>query len=189
MATQLLGEMAVEIFTAQCRITGNHRTRYVHIREVLNESKESYLDLEGVNLNYLQDAHKQPVQSMEARLDKGSIILAVPHHIKGHTEIIKRRKMIEYTGRTEDRLLIAAPPFQVSGNLKMPRGFDVRDALNRMEETFITLTEAAVHYLPRPSVSFTVQEVVLNREHIQMVCAGFREEEEEVQGLPHLPSG
>ena len=59
----------------------------------------------------------------------------------------------------------------------------------RMEETFITLSEVAVRYLPLASVSFTVQEIVVNRDHIQMVCAGFHEDLEELKRLPHLPGG
>lgn len=189
MAAVQLEEMPVELFTAHSRITGKYPTRHIHIRDVLNEAKESYLDLQAISIDYLEDAQRSSVSSMEARLDKGAIILAIPHRVKGHTEAIKRRAFLAQAGRLEDRLLISAPPFQISGNLRLPRGYDVRDALNRMEETFITLSEVVVRYLPLPSVSFTAQEIVVNREYIQMVCAGFHEELEEVKKLPHLPSG
>lgn len=184
-----LEEMPVELFTAHSRITGKHRTRHIYIRNALNEAKESYLDLQAVSIDHLEDAQRPSVSSIEARLDKGAIILAIPHRIKGHTEVIKRRALLAQAGRLEERLLISAPPFQISGDLKLPRGYDVKDALNRMEETFITLSEVAVRYLPLASVSFTVQEIVVNRDYIQMVCAGFHEDLEELKRLPHLPSG
>lgn len=189
MAALQLEEMPVELFTAHSHITGKHRTRHIHIRDALNEAKESYLDLQAVSIDYLEDAQRPSVSSIEARLDKEAIILAIPHRVKGHTEVIKRRALLAQAGKLEDRLLISAPPFQISGNLKLPRGYDVKDALNRMEETFITLSEVAVRYLPLASVSFTVQEIVINRDYIQMVCAGFHEDLEELKRLPHLPSG
>jgi len=189
MAALQLDEMPVEFFTAHSRITGKHCTRHIYIRDALNEAKESYLDLQAVSIDYLEDAQRPSVSSIEARLDKEAIILAVPHRVKGHTEVIKRRALLAQAGRMEDRLLISAPPFQISGNLKLPRGYNVKDALNRMEETFITLSEVAVRYLPLASVSFTVQEIVVNRDYIQMVCAGFHEDLEELRKLPHLPSG
>jgi len=189
MAALQLEEMPVELFTAHCRITGKHPTRHVYIRDALNEAKESYLDLQAASIDYLEDAQRPSVSSIEARLDKGAIILAIPHRVKGHTEVIKRRALLAQAGKLEDRLLISAPPFQISGNLKLPRGYDVKDALNRMEGTFITLSEVAVRYLPLASVSFTVQEIVVNRDYIQMVCAGFHEDLEELKRLPHLPSG
>jgi hypothetical protein len=189
MTALQLDEMPIELFTAHSRITGKHRTRHIHIRDALNEAKESYLDLQAASIDYLEDAQRPSVSSIEARLDKEAIILAIPHRVKGHTEVIKRRALLAQAGRLEDRLLISAPPFQISGNLKLPRGYDVKDALNRMEVTFITLSEVAVRYLPLASVSFTVQEVVVNRDYIQMVCGGFHEDLEELKRLPHLPSG
>ena len=189
MTVLQLEEMPVELFTAHSRITGKHRTRHIHIRDALNEAKESYLDLQAASIDYLEDAQRPSVSSIEARLDKEAIVLSIPHRVKGHTEVIKRRALLAQAGRLEDRLLISSPPFQISGNLKLPRGYDVKDALNRMEETFITLSEAAVRYLPLASVSFTVQEVVVNRDYIQMVCGGFHEDLEELKRLPHLPSG
>jgi hypothetical protein len=189
MAALQLEEMPVELFTAHSRITGKYPTRHIHIRDALNEAQESYLDLQAANIDYLEDAQRPSVSSIEARLDKRAIILAVPHRVRGHTEVIKRRAFLAQAGRWEDRLLISVPPFQISGNLKLPRGYNVKDALNRMEETFIALSEVAVRYLPLASVSFTVQEIVVNRDYIQMVCAGFHEDLEELGKLPHLPSG
>jgi len=163
--------MPVELFTTGSRLAGEIETHHIHIRDVLNDATKGYLIVHRASLASLLNLKAPPVSSQETRINKDAIILAIPRKVRGTTAMLKQRILHSRLGRNEYRVLLEVYPFQVVGNLHVIGSFDVQEAIFKLDETFISLSRATVTYLPVPSVAFAVQEIVVNRDYGQILCA------------------
>jgi hypothetical protein len=76
-------------------------------------------------------------------------------------------------GKNEHRILIEVPPFRLQGNFYFVGKLRVEDALRRDQAPFGLLSYAEMTYLPDPSISFAVDEIVFNCSRVKMLCTEF----------------
>jgi hypothetical protein len=165
--------MSVELFTATSRVTGEITTHHIHMRDELNDPRLSILILNHMEVALLSDLRASRLTSSEGWLQKGDVLLAVPYKVKGTTSILAQRSISSRLGKNEHRILVELHPFRIVGNLYLAGKFSVRNALRRDQVSFSTLSNAEVTFLPDPSISFVIGEVVFNTRQVKMLCAGF----------------
>ena len=165
--------MSVELFTATSRITGEIRTRHIHIRDELNETRRSILIFDRVVVSELGDLKAPRLVSGGAWLEKSTVLLALPVKIKGTTSMLTQRSLQSRLGRNEHRILVDLPEFRIVGNFYFVGSFRIESALRRDRMPFVSLSSAEVTFLPDPAISFTADEIVLNADQVRMLCTGF----------------
>jgi hypothetical protein len=143
------------------------------VRDELNDARVSVLLFHEMEVASLHDLDAPRVHSGEAWVDKDQILLAVPVKVKGTTSMLTQRALQSRLGKNEHRILIDIPPFRVQGNFYFVGNLRIEDALRRDQAPFGSLNYAEMTYLPDPSVSFAVDEIVFNTARVQMLCTEF----------------
>ena len=169
----LANRMAVELFTSTSRITGEVRTRHIHVRDELNDTHRSVFIFDGMQVASLHDLRAPRLVSKSAWLSKSAVLLAVPGKIKGTTSVLAQRSIQYKLGKNEHRVLAEVPPFHVAGNVYFAGQLRLEDALRREGVPFVSLGRAEVAFLQNPEVLFAVDELVFNTEAVEMLCAEF----------------
>lgn len=163
--------LTLELFTNFHRITGQLWTGELRTNGVLNSSDSQVL-LERVSTTHLLRPASNTIESGFARIDKTSIVMAVPidSHEKDRlaqaARIYFRGELMQY------RVLMVMGNFEVSGNLHLEPELELTHVLLQREENFIGMTDVSINFLPNPSLRVTANSVLINRSKVDFLCAG-----------------
>ncbi len=163
--------LKMELFTDYHRISGDLLTAELRTNGVLNSS-ETQLLLERVSTHHLLRSTEQMLVSGFARLDKASVILAIPND-DHETERLARASRIYGRGELlQQRAMVVLGNYEVSGNLHLNPGTDLRNALLYRNEPFVGMTDVSISFLPNPTTRFTASTILINRGRVDFLCAG-----------------
>ena len=162
-------EMKMEIFTPFHRITGTVIASSRRTNGVLNSIGE-YLMLEQVSTTNLGRPFDSPIESRVVRINKSSIVLAVPNEEVERERITHRSRLTGYM--LQRRVLIGLGNFEVSGNLHLEQELEIASVLLQRQELFIGITDASINYLLNTSLKITASAVLINKSYNSFICAG-----------------
>jgi len=162
-------QMLMEVFTDFHRITGEITTSAFRTNGVLNTGVASLL-LASVITGSLVRPLDQPIESRFARINKNSIVIAVPNEEIVNDRLARRARISGYL--LQRRVLLALGNFEVSGNLHLEQELELETVLLDRPELFIGVTDATIFYLPNPTLKFTANTVLINKNHVSFICAG-----------------
>ena len=163
--------LTLELFTNYHRIVGQVFSAELRTNGILNSSDSQVL-LERVSTSHLLRPSDDTLESGFARINKESIVLAVPNdsHEKDRlaqaARIYIRGELLQY------RVLLVLGNFEVSGNLHVEPDRDLTEVLLYREETFIGMTDVSIHFLPNSARPVTANSVLINRSKVDFLCAG-----------------
>lgn len=164
-------ELSIEIFTAFHRITGTVKTNAYRTNGVFNTSGD-YLLLDNVVTGNLLRPQDPNISSRFSRIAKSAVVLAVPNDEPETERLLKAAKLYSRGELLQRRVLIGLGNFEVSGDLHLNQELEVDTLLLDRPEQFIGVTDVSIAFLPNPSLRFTADTVLINKNMIDFICAG-----------------
>jgi hypothetical protein len=157
--------VGVEIFTNDHVIRGLIDTAGERLSDVLNVKNEQFLVLRDVRIVRLLGIGKiPPVTLPKARIEKGSILFALPiEQDLTHKSIYRR------ASRQEFDIIVLLPNFEIKGTIHLTERMDIRRGLTTRPEDFIPLTEAVATFMFNPQVSTRPSTIVFNKARVTLL--------------------
>jgi hypothetical protein len=163
--------LTLELFTNYHRIVGQVFSAELRTNGILNSS-DSQILLERVSTSHLLRPSDETIESGFARINKASIVLAVPNDTH-ETDRIARAARIYFRGELlQYRVLVGLGNFEISGNLHLDPNMELTQILLHREENFIGMTDVSIHFLPNSARPVTANSVLINRSKVDFLCAG-----------------
>lgn len=164
-------QLKMELFTAFYRITGTVKTEAYRTNGVMNSSN-SHLVLDNVVTNSLLRPQDSPISSRFSRISKDATVLVVPNDEPETERLLKAAKIYSRGELLQRRVMIGLGNFEVSGNLHLDQELELNTVLITRPEQFIGVTDVSIVFLPNPSLKFTADTVLINKERVDFICAG-----------------
>lgn len=162
-------DLMMEVFTAFHRIQGKVTTSVWRTNGVLN-SIGDFLMVEGVTTQSLVRPLEPPIESRIARINKQSLVLAVPNEEAENDRLRQRTRLSGYL--LQRRVLINLGNFEISGNLHLETELEIGNVLLNRQEQFIGMTETNIVYLLNPGLRFNASTVLINKSFVSFICTG-----------------
>lgn len=168
-----LGErwLTLELFTNYHRITGQLYTAELRTNGVLNSS-DSQILMERVSTTHLLRPSDDTIESGFARLNKESIVLAVPNDTHEKDRLAQAARIYFRGELLQYRVLVGLGNFEISGNLHLEPDRELTQVLLHREESFIGMTDVTINFLPTAARPVTATSVLINRSKVDFLCAG-----------------
>jgi hypothetical protein len=167
MALEQEKDMAIEVqlFTADYVIRGMIETDGERLTDVLNLKNEPALILTDVQAASLFTLGKAaPIRTPKARLEKKSILLAIPiERDLTHKSIFRKANRLGF------EVAVLMPQFDIHGTIHMTEKMDIRKGVTTRPEDFIPLTDATVTFAPNPQLVLRADAVVFNKSQISLI--------------------
>jgi len=164
-------QLHMELFTAFYRVQGVVKTGAYRTNGVLNAA-DSHLLLDNVVTSNLLRPQDASVSSRYSRIAKDAVVLAVPNDEPETERLLRAAKVYSRGELLQQRVLIALGNFEVSGNLHLSPTHELENLLIDRPELFIGVTDVSIMFLPNPTLKFTADTVLINKERVDFICAG-----------------
>jgi hypothetical protein len=165
-------KIPVEIFTPSQRLVGSVETRYHRVADLLNDPSESFVLLQEVELWQLTGALDHPQALAMVKLQKRAISFVLPQEEEENDPARKQQRFYAFTPKDAYPVLVCLDAFEVRGNVHFPRQgtpVQARDILDLAKTEFVPLTGAILVFLPKPTIAFSADVVIVNRAQVAVV--------------------
>ncbi|MDB5081436.1 MAG: hypothetical protein JWP00_3360 [Chloroflexi bacterium] len=163
--------LTLELFTNYHRIVGQVFSAELRTNGILNSS-DSQILLERVSTSHLLKPSDEALESGFARVNKESIVLAVPNDTH-ETDRLAQAARVYFRGELlQHRVLAGLGNFEISGNLHLEPELELTQVLMHREESFIGMTDVTINFLPTSARPVTANSVLINRSKVDFLCAG-----------------
>ena len=96
--------------------------------------------------------------------------MAVPNEEAENDPLRQKIRMTGYL--LQRRVLLGLENYEISGNLHLDQELEIAKLLLNRLELFIGMTQTNITYLLNPSLKFSANTVLVNKNYISFICAG-----------------
>ncbi|MEI6043964.1 MAG: hypothetical protein WCS37_06190 [Chloroflexota bacterium] len=164
-------DMRMELFTEYHRIEGEVKTTALRTNGVLNANNH-HLILSKVSTSSLIRPQDSPIESGIARIAKRAVVLAVPNEEPDNEYRLLSGPIYNRNDLLQRRVLLVMGNYEINGNLHLDQELDLEKVLLERPESFIGITNAGIIYLPNPNLKFAANTILINKQHVEFICAG-----------------
>jgi hypothetical protein len=165
--------VAVDLLTDAYRVSGNVRTRFGRVTDILNQQSSTHVTITQATIS----EHADPtatVSAPSALVAVSSILLMVAPALTGaastEMRIVRRPVRVEF----------AIPPVRVTGTIHVPPGSRPTDGLLNIPDRFVAVTEATISSGAHPELARTADAVAVCRDLAQVILVAEDEQPEEL---------
>jgi hypothetical protein len=156
-----------EFFTNQCLISGKIRTGGRRLTDILNDARDSALELSDVQVVRIVNPKDVIAAHSGAILEKKGIVFAL---IREEGADVPQSSFYKHVETMEWDVFLTVPSFELSGRLHVRGTGDLRRMLFDRPGEFIPLTRAKAVFTLYPEVSFDGEVIVVNKSYIEVAC-------------------
>jgi hypothetical protein len=157
--------VAVDVYTAAYRVSGQVETRFGRVAEILNQLTGGYLTVTRATIS----EHGDPSGTLAApsavvSVDDVLVMVAPGLASETHAEMrIPKRPVLGH---------LAIPPLRVTGTIHVPIGSRPVDGLLHVTERFIAMTDATLASSQYPELGRTAAVLAVRRDraHVLLVA-------------------
>jgi hypothetical protein len=164
-------EMKMELFTEYHRIDGEMLTTALRTNGVLNAASP-HLILNRASTSSLIRPQDSPLESGMVRIAKTALVLAIPNEEPDNEYRLRAAKIYTRNELLQRRVLLVLGSYEINGNLHLDQELDLERVLLERPESFIGVTNASIIYLPNPTLKFASNTILINKQHVDFICAG-----------------
>ncbi|MGH2427730.1 MAG: hypothetical protein ACRDGV_02415 [Candidatus Limnocylindria bacterium] len=164
--------VAVDVYTSAYRVSGQVRTRFARVAEILNQLTSTHLPIENATISEYGHA-AAAAAAPQSLVALNEILLMVATGIQGDP-----RPDMKVPKRGV-RAQLALPPFMLSGTVHVPQGSRPADGLLNLVDQFVAMTDVTIASGAYPELERAVAAVALRRDrvHVLMVSDDERPDE------------
>ncbi len=159
-------------YTSDFIVHGFIDSHLERISDFLNIKTETTIVLYDVKVSKLLNLTKSlPMSIPEVRLEKQSILFAIPMEgEKSQTIIYRRANRLVYPVK------VFLPGFTLIGSIHLIEKFDIRRVLLGRPDDFVPLTDVTASYLLNPAASINRNIIIFNRNRMIMIGEHIQED-------------
>lgn len=157
--------VAVDLYTAAYRVSGEVETRFNRVTEILNQLSGAHLEVRRATLSEHSDP-KATVAAPTALVSVDEVLLMIAEGLgRGASDemrIPKRPVLAQ----------LALPPLRVTGKVHVPMGSRPVDGVVHGTDRFVAMTEASIVSGPYPELVRRADVIALRRDraHVLLVA-------------------
>lgn len=105
------------------------------------------------------------------KLQKRAISFALPQEEEDNDPTRKQQRFYAFTPKDSYPVLVCLDAFEIRGNVHFPRQgtpVQARDILDLARTEFVPLTGATLIFLPKPTIAFGADVVIVNRAQVAL---------------------
>lgn len=158
----------VEFLTDTHRIIGYLPTGERRLSDILNVDSEGSVILHSVRTTPVGDPEAAPIVAEFAGINKQTIAFGMLHELSSPSQKRQKIRAFEYVEKNRAPVLISLPPFTITGYLHLVKEADIRIVLQSLTRTFIPISEAQATYIPKPSIKWASEVIIVNGKRAQI---------------------
>jgi len=158
----------VELVTDTHRIMGYYPTSERRLSDILNLDLTDAIVLDKVHTVPVDSPAGAPIVRDFAHVIKERISFGIPHEPPSTLEERQKVGPFKYVDKDRHQVLVSLPPFSVTGYLHLPRGMEVRAALQELVAPFVPITRARAIYMPDTTIGWVAEVIIVNRKRAQI---------------------
>lgn len=157
--------VAVDVYTAAYRVSGQLRSRFERVADIINQVASTHLVVEQATVSQHDDP-SATVSAGQVLVTVDEILFVIAAGVAGLA-----RPDMRITKRAV-RAQIALPPFRLTGSAYIPQGGRPADGLVNAAERFMAMTEVTIACAAHPELGRTADAVALQRRlaHLMLVA-------------------
>jgi hypothetical protein len=157
--------VGVDVYTAAYRVSGQVRTRFERVADIVNQVASTHLVVEQATVSQHDDP-AATVSAQQVLVTVDEILFVIAAGVAGAA-----RSDMRITKRPI-RAQIALPPFRLTGLAHIPQGGRPADGLVNAAERFMAMTEVTIACAAHPELARTAEAVALQRRlaHLMLVA-------------------
>ena len=167
-----LGQVQVEVYTTNYRVSGMTKTRHSRVADIVNQLPTALLILHDATVTEYA-APKAPMTAPQVLVPAERIVLMVADETQA--EARSEMRIPKRPVRTE----LLAPPFRVVGSVHVPQGSRPIDGLLNAADRFLAMTDVSISSSQFPALdgSFGVIAIQISMAHLIVAADDERPDE------------
>lgn len=164
--------VAVDIYTAAYRISGQTLTRFTRVADIVNQVASTHLVIEQATVSeYADPTGTLGAHQVLVTVDEILFVLAAETDGAARPEMRIQKRPV--------RAQVGLPPFRLTGSVHVPQGSRPADGLLNVSERFLPMTEVTIASGTHPELGRTAPAVAIQRRmaHILLVTDDERPDE------------
>jgi hypothetical protein len=149
--------VAVDVYTAAYRVSGQLATRFTRVTDIVNQHTGSHLAIEQATVSEYADP-TATIGALRVLVTLEEVLFVVA----AETDSATPRSEMRIPKRAV-RAQIALPPFRLTGLVHVPQGSRPADGILNVSDRFMAMTEVTVASAERPELGRTAQAIAINR--------------------------
>ena len=162
------GLLAIELFTHEYRISGHVNVRGKTVGDMLNDRMESYLELRDVYISRIINPGEIVVAHPVAQLRKDGLMFAI---VPARERLSKAGRSISYFGKHAQRVWMALPSFEISGDFEVTGlSLDWKAYVAHGVNDYIPLLHGTARVTLHPEIEFSGAAFLVSRANVDLFC-------------------
>ena len=153
--------VAVDVYTAAYRISGNLETPFSRITEILNQLTGAHLEITHATISEYADP-SATIAAPSALVLVDEVLVMVAGQLSGASGEMRVPKR-------PVRAQLAIPPFRITGTVHIPMGSRPVDGLLLGNDQFMAITDATITSGSHPELERTVPVLAVRRRRAHVV--------------------
>ncbi len=166
--------LVADYFTYRHRVSGRLDVRSKKLATQLNDTASSFIELEDAYISNVERPAEIIASYATSIIRKRNITaVAVARQEDG---LLREQTYGSYMGAYLPRVFLTIPAFEIEGYLRLSSKLDLRTVLTSGTDFFIPVLDATMRSSIRPDFVFTGGAILVNKEHIGIVCMSKEQE-------------
>lgn len=164
--------VAVDIYTAAYRVSGQTLTRFTRVADIVNQIASTHLVIEQATVSeYTDPTGTLGAHQVLVTVDEILFVLAAETGGAARPEMRIQKRAV--------RAQVGLPPFRLTGSVHVPQGSRPADGLLNVSERFLPMTDVTIASGTYPELGRTAPAVAIQRRmaHILLVTDDERPDE------------
>lgn len=151
-------EVAVDVYTADYRVSGKLATRFTRVGDIVNQHTGSHLAISQATVSEYADP-AATIGALQVLVTVDEVLLIVA--AETDTESAGRPEM--RIPKRSVRAQFALPPFRVTGHVHVPQGSRPMDGILNAADRFMAMTQVTVVSATHPELGRTAEAIAVQR--------------------------
>jgi len=164
-APNKLAHIPCDLYTQSTKTSGKLSTLHQRFSDALNAAELDFLLVRDITTCTLAASDGMNASADSALVRRENVVLAVPHDDNLRQEL--RAPFFQAKRRVET--IIEASPFVIRGVLHQSPSVGLLQTVHEQSRQYIPVTDVRVSHASNPSLGFTAQFLMLNRQYVEVM--------------------